>query len=54
VERLFKAFVQYNTTLPSSASVERLFSLAGLVLTPNRARVSDDNFEMKVLLKFNT
>ena len=42
-----------NTTLPSSASVERLFSCAGLIMTPLRTRVTDANFEAKVLLNFN-
>ena len=42
-------FAKNNTTLPSSASVERLFSNAGLILTPLRCRVSDKNFEAKVL-----
>jgi hypothetical protein len=48
-----KLFVRTNTALPSNASVERLFSCAGLILTYNRARVGDGNFEAKVLLKMN-
>ena len=46
-------FMKTNTTLPSSAAVERLFSCAGLILTPIRARVTDANFEAKVLIKYN-
>ena len=46
-------YKHYNSILPSSASVERLFSCAGLIFTPNRSRVSDDHFEARVLLKFN-
>ncbi|KAK7089300.1 hypothetical protein V1264_024799 [Littorina saxatilis] len=46
-------FLRSNTTLPSSAAVERLFSAAGLILTPNRGRVTDSNFEAKVLIKYN-
>jgi hypothetical protein len=48
-----KLFVRTNTALPSNASVERLFSCAGLILTYNRARAGDGSFEAKVLLKMN-
>ena len=37
-------FLRYNTVLPSSAPVERLFSLAGMVHSPNRSRLSDKLF----------
>ena len=48
-----KAFVKFNTTVPSSAPVERLFSQAGLILTPRRNSLSDEFFETLLLLKKN-
>jgi len=46
-------FLRYNTTLPSSAPVERLFSAGALVLTKRQNRLSDTLFESLVLLKLN-
>ena len=45
------AFRKINSTLPSSASVERLFSAAAQVLSPRRCKLSDDNFDHLVFLR---
>lgn len=50
---LWKAFIKFNTALPTSAPVERMFSFASLVNSPKRNRLSDENFEIFVLLKAN-
>ena len=46
-----KIFLRYNSALPSSAPVERLFSAAALVLTSRRNRLSDKLVEYLLLLK---
>ena len=46
-------FIRLNTPLPSSAPVERLFSLAGNVYAPKRNRLSDAMFQNLVLMKAN-
>ena len=46
-------FLKYNTTLPSSAPVEQLFSIAALVLSCRRTRLTDSRFETLLLLKMN-
>jgi len=48
-----RVFVRYNTSVPSSAPVQRLFSQAGLILTSRRNKLSDKSFETLLLLKKN-
>ncbi|CAH0563068.1 unnamed protein product [Brassicogethes aeneus] len=46
-------YIRYNTSLPSSAPVERLFSFATFLNTPRRHALSDQHFESLLLLKAN-
>jgi hypothetical protein len=46
-------FVKTNTALPSSAAIERIFSLGGRVFVPNRSRISDAHFEQLIFLRAN-
>ena len=48
-----KVFLSYNTALPSSSPVERLFSFAGKIHSPKRSRLSDKLFEHLVFLRGN-
>ena len=50
-EALKNLFIRYNTALPSSAAVERVFSVGKDILKPKRAGLSDDHFEMLIFLK---
>lgn len=46
-------FIKFNTPLPSSAPVERLFSFAGIVNSQRRQKLSDEHFEKLVIAKAN-
>lgn len=46
-------FIRLNTPIPSSAAVERLFSIAKDVLRPKRTSMSDRNFEKAMFLRAN-
>lgn len=46
-------YIKFNTTLSASAVVDRLYSISTLMFTPQRNRMSPENFEHALLLKYN-
>lgn len=48
-----KLFIRFNTSLCSSAAVERLFSFAGFIQSPTRQSLSDKCFQKLIFLKGN-
>lgn len=51
--RVKQLFLKYNTTLPSAAPVQRLFSQKGNLVTSQRNFLTDDYFERIQLLRYN-
>ena len=45
------AFMTINSTLPSSAAVERLFSAAAQVLTARRCHMSDETLNQYIFIR---
>jgi len=48
---LIDLFIQFNTPVPSSAGVERLFSQAGDILRPKRISLGDDRFHQLMFMR---
>ena len=46
-------FIKYNSIFPSSAPVERMFSIATNINKPKRNKLNDTKFALLVLLKSN-
>ncbi|KAG0423089.1 hypothetical protein HPB47_001124 [Ixodes persulcatus] len=51
--KIHQLFLKHNTAVSSSASVERLFSVAGDVFSRKRGNITDENFYRQLLLKGN-
>ncbi|XP_043097798.1 E3 SUMO-protein ligase ZBED1 isoform X2 [Puntigrus tetrazona] len=49
-----KVFIKFNTTLPSSAPVQQLFSNGSNIVTPKGHHLSDQHFEHVLLLRYNS
>ena len=50
---LKRLFIRFNTTIPSSASCERLFSVVGIILNSRRGRLNLKTLEQLLMLKSN-
>jgi hypothetical protein len=50
---LLQLFLKTNAPLPSSAAVERLFSLAGRIFVPLRANLNPETFSQLLFLRAN-
>lgn len=49
-----KVFICHNTPLPSSAPIERVFSISNAILTKRRGKMDDNTFEKTIFLKYNS
>jgi len=52
-ESILKGANYYNTMIPSSAPVKRLFSFGGIIRNAKRNRLADTTFETFLMLKSN-
>ena len=50
---LVKLFVKFNTPIPSSAAVERLFSTGKEILRARRCKLGDNTFQTLMFMKSN-
>ncbi len=50
---LIDLFIEFNTPMPSSAGVERLFSQAGDILRPKRCSLKEDRFHQLMFMRGN-
>ena len=46
-----EVFLKYNTGIPSSAAIERVFSVGSDVMEPKRGTLSSENFERLVFIR---
>lgn len=46
-------FLKYNSSIPSSAAVERVFSTGSDILRPKRSSLTGHNFERLLMIKEN-
>lgn len=51
--KIKQLFLKFNTTIPSSAPVERLFSLDNIVFNPRWNRLSGGKFQQLLLMRCN-
>ncbi|KAL1509782.1 hypothetical protein ABEB36_004466 [Hypothenemus hampei] len=51
---IYQIFRKFNTPVPSSAQVERLFSYATMTNMPKSNRLNDEKFEKRIILRANS